>query len=293
MLRFSRPTPDAVKNALSLKSGATDHFVICDSLSEFAGYAEQRRATGKISAFGAKCWTNNRDFSDACRLARTGDLAAVEPSAALLDKFEQFTFPTSRHTWRDDMAGSVANVPAFIAGTPCAMRRRVKQQNEGAPIAIVADLTSSSAISNEQIQKRGAAILALVRAVSNRRPLELWVCTMLDAKGLRDCITIAARIETAPLDLASAAHALTCVSMSRGLMYSCSRELGYIGDWPYGKAARHRPHMAAILSPAFSHVTETLCLPAIHENDQSVTAPEKWLGNRLAELAPVNLDDAA
>ena len=55
--------------------------------------------------------------------------------------------------WRniDDVVGSMPNIPAFLAGTPNAMRRRVRVDRDDAPVSIFMDLTSSAGISRETV----------------------------------------------------------------------------------------------------------------------------------------------
>jgi hypothetical protein len=144
-------------------------------------------------------------------------------------------------------------------------------------LAIIADVTTSASVSGGDIQRRGAAILALVRVLSTRRPIELWAGTMVDADNGRNAVYTFARIETSPLDLATACFALAHPAFPRHLCYGLARLHGYAGRWPYDKNSRHRDHMAAILAPAFSHATQTLCLPSLHAADQSCTNPEAWL----------------
>jgi len=292
MQRFTVPTPDSVREALSLPRNTEDHFQLFDSPGELADYGQANALEHLVAQENRGprgCWSGGLSTADACRTAREGDLSAVAASDALLSKFERFAFETGRKAWLDDVTGAIPNVPAFIAGHPLAMRRRVRQDSASAPLAIIVDVTTSSRVSARDIQRRGAAILALVRILSTRRPIELWAGTMLDADNRRSAVHTFARIETSPLDLATACFALVHPAFSRHLCYGLACLHGFAGGWPYGAHARHRPHMAAILAPAFTHATQTLCLPPLHAADQSCTNPEAWLEQRLAELSPVDL----
>jgi hypothetical protein len=296
--RFTVDTPDSVKQALELIGNRKDHFLLFDSTDDLAGYiAEQKRdnseVRGHIDRLSGEKFVGFKTYNQTLDGIVAGDLDGVAKSDALLAKMEDVALPTTRKAWADDVCGSFANVPAFVAGHPLAMRRRIRVENEAAPLAIVVDLTTSASISADKIAKRGAAILALVRALSARRPIELWVGTGLDADNYRNAIYVFARIETAPLDLARAAHMLTCPSVPRLGFYALSRAYGYGGSWPYGKGNASFKHMETIVAPAFSHVGETLCIPAIYGTDPLVNNPEGWVRRMLQEHGVKDLAEAA
>jgi hypothetical protein len=295
MRKFDAETPRSVTKALNLAENTRDYFLMFDSPSELADFAEREAAdTRNMQDEGRREWYGGLDTRKSLDMARRGDLAGVKASDALMSRFERFAFETGRKAWLDDVTGAIPNVPAFIAGHPLAMLRRTLQDSAAAPIAIVADLTTSAALSADQIRRRGAAILALVRILSSRRPVELWAGCSLDGGKINpheEATHIYARIETAPLDLVTAAHVMTHASFPRRLIYGISKTPEYKspGYYPYGVAWSHRPYMSEIVAPAFTHTSETLIIPAISSLDESVNDPEKWIEQRLAELSPVDL----
>lgn len=287
MRSFSIDACEAVCKSLDRKP--KDHFTLFDSPSELADW-------GQANATKNQEWTqsSSRNFFGgdtaemAYKKAREGDLSGVAASDALMTKFERFTFETGRKAWSDDVCGSIPNVPAFIAGHPLAMRRRTRQDSASAPVAIVADLTTSGGISAEQIAKRGAAILALVRILSSRRPVELWAGCMMDANR-QDMSAVFCRIETSPLDLATAAYVMTSASFPRRLCYAIARKDGFSGGWPYDSHSTPQKHGAAMIAPAFAHVGQALYVPPIFYSDLATTDPEAWIEARLSELSPIDL----
>lgn len=287
MRAFTRDTPDSVKKALRLGS-TKDHFLLYDSPAELAADYGKRRPEGFDGRL--REWDGNVTTTQAIDMATRGDMAGVAASDALISKFERFAFDTVRKLWTDDVTGAVPNVPAYIAGHPLNMRRRVRNDDTSAPIAVVVDLTTSAVLTADHIRKRGAAILALVRVLSSRRAVELWAGAMIDADRMQNSVSIFCRIDTAPLDLATAAHVMTHASFPRRLCYGIAKHSHrFAGYWPYGYECRHRKHMSEIIAPAFEHATQTLCLPSLDKDDESVNSPERWLEARLAELAPVDL----
>jgi len=278
MRKLSLPVPDSVRTALG-GCNATTHFRFADSPGAMADYAI---STGRIR--GADEWSGGLEAAEAARRCHYGDLSRVPPSDALLSRFERFSFQSVRREWRDDISGQVPNVPAYIAGTPLSMRRRAKVQSPAAPLAIVVDLTTSAMIKTDAIERRGAAILAVVRVLSARRPVELWAGTMTDANNRQDASAHFARIETAPLDLARAAFVLVSPAFPRQLCYGASRLDGFEGHWPYGSDTVSRQFMEDIIRPAMPHIGDFLAIPGAHITDSMHKNPEEWIESTLARL---------
>jgi hypothetical protein len=275
-------------------AGRTSHFAIFESMSEFA---DTLNADAKFLAEeeGRRAWAGNMTKAEALRATVAGNLPGVAALEQFLERMEAFELPTARHQTIDDVCGGVPNVPAFIAGHPLNMRRRVRRENEAAPIAVIVDTISGADIEADKVNRRGAAILALVRALSARRPVELWACGALDADNTKNAVFVLIRIETTPLDLATAAFALAHAAFPRQLIHRYGfAHYGFQGRRPFGgigplETAQFR---AAVL-PALPHVTDAVCVPGMGANDLSLTDPAAWLARQIAEHGAVNLDEAA
>lgn len=272
------PVPQSIREKLGRK--ATTHLNLFDSPAQLA---EAAQAGGRVH--NGDSWSGGLSPAEAVRRSRMGDLERVGPSDSLMSRFERFGFEAPRHAWRDDVAGAVPNVPAFLAGHPLAMRRRVKIQDVAAPLAVIVDLTSSSNVSPSDLERRGAAILALVRILSARRPVELWAGCATDADNGKNASVTLARIETAPLDLARAAFVMVGASFPRQLCYGLSRARnGFAGGWPYSSHTISRTMFRDMIADAFPHVADMLCVPAAHSDDQIHKNPEAWIESKLADM---------
>lgn len=279
MRQLSLPVPASVAKAINSAKRET-HFILADSLSELAKFTRQH---GRQLNHG-NAWAGNLSLPAACDMAISGNMAMVSRSDELLAKFERFAFAAPIKAWQRNVAGQRPDVPAFIAGHPAAMRRRVRLVSQAAPLAIVIDLTTSGGVNERDIERRGAAILALCRVLSARRPVELWAGCMTDSEGKNACAMFA-RIDTSPLDLAHAAFAMVSPAYPRQMLYSLARGLkGFQGHWPYSDHNASRVHMADIIRPAFPHIGELLAIPAIHMADDIATNPEAWIATTLAKL---------
>lgn len=213
---------------------------------------------------------------------RHGNLANVEASDALMGELEDCVFVSRKFRVIDDVCGAMPNVPAFIAGLPTSMRRRARTVAQAAPLSVFIDLTSSANIDAAEVSRRGMAALALVRLLTNVRPVELWAMCGLGQPAI--AAYCAVRIETAPLDLARAAHVLTSTAVVRGLMYklaceACGRQ---VGGWPNGCADQQRKHGAEILARVVHPGSDVLFVPPIHSRD-TFDNPVAWIKTMLAE----------
>lgn len=302
--KIKTTTPDGVFTPARTITLAT-----FDSPAELCDYAVTGRSRHNWEANAGGGWAGNDRWDDLIAKTRSGDLSKVAASDQWLAKMEEsYPTPTSRKAWTDDVAGSVPNVAAFVAGSPLSMRRRSRIDSETAPLAVIVDVTCSEGIREHQLIKRGSVLLALVRALAARRPVELWVGCALgtfasggSSLGQNGSAAFV-RINTTPLDLASAAHLTSHAGVVRALLYGVACRVstdmgmkGSTGAWAFNSVNIYRKHMAAILAPAFTHVTETLVVPPIYLEDPCLDEPEKWLAEQMAAYSPgaVDLADVA
>jgi len=248
---------------------------------ELRSTVEKYDSTLRNKISGSEGWAGASYDSFKQRI-ETGDNSLVEESDKFLALIED-QVPMSRG-WRniDDVVGALPNVPAFLAGHPQCMRRRVRTMKDSAPLAIYMDLTSSAGISAYDVQKRGIVLLALVRLLVEHRPVELWVGAGLGNYGGKTAGTVAWRVDTAPLDLARAAFHISATVMSRGFGYGLARAvLGTDGCWPFHNYDLHCKTAAQRLQAVFPGQELLYVLP-IHLRDEMTTDPVGWLKRTMA-----------
>lgn len=298
IIRHTRAAPGHGSTSLGRFIGRSIHYIIAPSLSEMGQFARESNLPKKNS--GGSWWDLGISTEQAISMCFTGDTSAVEASDALLSKMEEHTnMPSTRSIWYDDVSGAFPNIPAYIAGQPLNMRQRQKVQIDSAPLAIMVDLSVSGAINAQQVRNRGVAILALTRALSAHRPIELWAMDLGAADEGRgtpvNCVVMATKIETSPLDLSAASYALCHPGFLRQLYFPLeSKHHGFIGGWPFNNNSRALTahETAVIIAPMFTHVAETLCLPGLHVADKSMTDPEAWLRTQLSIHDPLRLEES-
>lgn len=220
-----------------------------DAPEELAAYL-----AGPVSALSAPWWSDeNVTFYGASKAvtldrARAGDSARVALSDAMMARLEDAVGFDARR-WRavDCVAGGAPNVSAYLAGSPMAMRRRVRTMDAAAPLTIAVEMTISAAADAATIARRGAAALALARIAAGSRPVTLW--GIYGAKSGDDHAAYAVRIETAPLDVARAAWLLCSPESARRAAFGiCASLANWNDDTGNVQWMRdHRKTMAALL----------------------------------------------
>lgn len=289
MRRFDNPC--TLKGHMS----KTDRILICDTMTELA---DRTKAGNDCNQWGGS-WIGGVSKDSAARLLQEGELSRVATSDKFLAKLEdKFQFETGRFRTIDAISGGLPNVAAFLAGSPLNMRRRQRVADDVGPLTIVADTASSGNIGAADLEKRGAAILALVRILSGLRPVTLYagVChgnSKQAADGLNAVFT---RVETAPLDLARAAFILANPGAARGVGYgiACNEfggEYGYI-PWAFGDADLTRKYGPECFGRVFPG-SEILYLPSVFATDKSIKEPEKWLMEQVAKYGGMDNQAAA
>lgn len=237
-------------------------------------------------------WAGGLDNDTSLKLLREGALSGVAASDKLLTKLEtKVGFETKAFKTENSVVGGVPNVPAMLSGHPQTMRIRRRVMSQQAPLTVVIDLASSGSTNDKRLQRRGANILALVRLLSQNRPITLWFgvsCQPSGGQKQYDAVSCFVRADTAPLDLARVAHALTHTDVSRRVFYGycytlqeCEKATGSIW-WACNSHNHARVNGGEYLKEMLG-VEEVLYVPAIFETDKITNDGTEWLEEMIAK----------
>lgn len=201
--------------------------------------------------------------------ASEGNPALTDACDRLLDKMESVDFATSRFATVAAVAGGAPCVSAYLAGSPLAMRRRVRLVDDAAPLAVVVDIGVSASVEHDTIQRRGAAALALVRLLSATRPVALWIVTgqQTDIYDDKRNAAFALRLDTAPLDVARAAWLLCAPeAFRRAAFAACFAIAGHAGkrnvNW-LNNNHRDHPELIRKIMPALTGADDFVVVPSL------------------------------
>jgi hypothetical protein len=135
------------------------------------------------------------------------------------------------------------------------------------------------------MRRRGAAILALVRLLAARRPVELWTISTLDnGRSGGSSFFVACRLDSAPLDIARAAHVLSHAGHDRHIHHAISRSFGsYSGGWAYARADTSgiKRHLKTSIMQAMPHLSDALVISPAWVGDQIASDPHAWVQQQL------------
>jgi hypothetical protein len=259
-----------------------------DSPAEFVA-AARAAVTSKRDDRG---WTGETWEEGASR-AIAGNDRLVPDAEALIDKINAAGIDTPRSEFVPSVAGAFPIVPEYLAGHPAHMRRKVPASSDRAPMTIYVDLTSSGGIEHRDMNKRGTAALALAMLLSAERPTSLYAIVGLsrhrENEGEGNGAALAAiKINSQPLELATACHVLTSQAFARSVGYQYLYAAGRSGGgWPWELHPfdGNRPKFIARMKDVLGLDGTALYVPPPHLNEEkSFRDPIGWINDRLAEV---------
>lgn len=287
-----------VQNFPSLNNrGKVDNIVLFDTIGEFADSCQAIPSHMRGSYTNGNSWNGGEGFDTTAKKCRTGDMSRVAASDAFMAKMEELTgYSGSAFETQNVVSGGAPNVAAFLAGQPLNMRLRRRVESEKAPLNIVVDIVSSGGIEARDLERRGAAILALVRVLSAIRPVSLYISAAALPYGDTRSHTaraVAFKLDSTPLDLARAAHALCAVGVSRQMAYAAmagafgTRQAESGLNWSYDSIDFQRKNGKAFWQRSFG-MDEMLYIAAPYVTDTIIKKPDEWLKQMIAEYGKPN-----
>ena len=164
-------------------------------------------------------------------------------------------------------------------------------------MTVFCDIVSSGGIGAKQLQKRGAAVLALVRALSVNRPVTVYaVAGMKDSRAYGSAFVMVNIPQ--PLDLARAAFMLAHPASARQLAYACGPRLhrhdanGSL-HWAWSDCDKYRRVGCKLYADAIgADAGDCLFVPPPHMNDAVLDNPSKWLADMMKKYGGA-LEEAA
>lgn len=187
---------------------------------------------------------------------------------------------------RASLMGSRVRMGAFLAGHPKAMSRLMSEPDQAinTPLRIVVETAVSQGLSDKDILKRGACILAFAMAMQQIRPVELKIVTMSHINhSTEGGLTV--KIQSNPIDLGVACAMLLSPSVIRGVNFAAkfSFDGGRFGvlNWRWGlqpTSKKYRERLMAELE--LGH--EDILLSGGHIDDTlMLTNPVQWVKDMI------------
>jgi hypothetical protein len=211
-----------------------------------------------------------------------GDTSAVgEARATIQDIAYDIDLQGLKTTWAPAPVGAYPIVPAYLANHPDSMARKVETCNKREPVTIWFSPSVSSGISAADAKRRSVAVLALVLAMQQVRPVKVKLYTAR-AQGNH---TI--DIRTDPMVLSEAAHMLTSVSVLRRLTFSVSGNYGFRGKWAkwFLDAKDNDAQVQAVIREKLGAAPDDIVIPPVHSGRgdwrHMVNQSAQWINSIL------------
>ncbi len=267
--------------------------------------------TRPLSSYGSGgSWDGGVPPAQACEFAKYGDPSIVAKFEGVVTDVQAAVQANPRFDFISDVLGARVNVPAFLAGTPLNMRKRVRRPVESRHVAVYVSNTSAAGVSAETLLNRGAAIVGFISALQAAGiAMDLWIVSDMqghsegrtstsyaddmahDLTMDGDCIQLI-RIESAPLDLSSAGFALAHPAFARHICYRNAERYGSQGSWSKtyrmnggyeGDMERYSAAMRAKLNLGDTDVF----IPPTSYADTLVRDPQAWIQARMSQALAV------
>jgi len=262
---------DCIPEIKKVRPHAHDNIILCD----VPGLVEKCEARTMGSDY------ESQFYGDHVEKMKRGDLSKVALSDKFLSDLEDDVFLSKSWTNQTGIVGALPNIPAYLAGVPTNMRNRIRSRRPQGPLSVFLECTGAGSTMGPDAMHRGAAMLALVRALSEQRPVDLWLCVTFGHHN--EMNGLLCRIETMPLDLGRAAHMLCSLPASASFG---SHVIGQVinhspGSWSYGVPELERKWCGEIFKRFLHPYSDVLYVPAALTGDGGLGKPRDWLRNML------------
>lgn len=213
-------------------------------------------------------------------LLRSGCLDGSELVERYMNQVMQ-NLPTFSRQWYSDVAGYIANVPAFLAGDPASMWNIHSEQSDNTPLRIWVNILPSSANNAKQVQMRGAAICALALVLQQKRSV-VRISPYADlGMGQTETGSIISYDLTMPLST-SELLAAVANNVTRKMSMAMGQRTNYTGSgWVLGHQPNTSYYSDALCKKHLEAGPDDIVVPAIHAHDTLLDDPIAWIHKRL------------
>lgn len=252
-----------------------------DSIGAFCAEVDTRTSANDKAKYG-RDFTGDESWQDSRTHLLKGKLEVVPRANELVDKLLGEGVELEQTQWQQSVAGYLPCVPAYLADQPETMFMPTQVKSDTAPVRIFASVCCSAGIDAEKMEKRGTTILALCMKLSSVRPVELYVYADMGGHGFATMPVV--KIETSPLDLATATYALSSAGFLRNLCFGWAYTHGWNGAWAWDTA----PWLdggKAKTAEALGATADDLVIIGTHLHDPLVDTPVEWLNEQMERFA--------
>ena len=221
-------------------------------------------------------WCANLTGKQVLDLMHNGDESIVPQAEKIIEQLEVTSEGIEIPAWQGTPMGAYPCVPEYLAGSPTPMRL-LAPSNERSPVTIYCGMTPQESVTEKQMVKRGAVLLALVLKLQQIRPVELnWFMTT----GHRGTLIEIVRLDSKPISVAHAAFALSNVGLLRRVGFGSSIELNFSSHGSVGFGAMSRDEAAQ--RKQLNVLPEDIFIPSnVLSNSPMFNDSLKWINEQI------------
>jgi len=235
-------------------------------------------------------------YSESKRGLANGDKVLAERAEKILASIEtESLYSDNVSQWGRSVSGAFPDVPAYLSGSPVNMRRRTPQHGL-APLTIVVETYMSGGISDAGRERRGVAILSLVRKLQmTGHAVDLWLAHTSRPNGLT--ATCLVRVENRPLDLARAVWGFAATFQKDGFKMASAQVLYNLRSFgslmlPFNDSnfPNDPEKQTAYYTPILSPDNALLAIPSLCGRDSffdTDASTRKWLDANYAKATAI------
>ena len=204
-----------------------------------------------------------------------GDKELEQRTLKAWNKLHVDNVPQNAPKWALDVAGCIPSVPAYLAGDPRCMRRKmlVKQP---LPARIFASVCVSGGVPASLMEQRGVIVAALVYKLAAIRPVELWVTSETRTEDKSKFHMI--RLNTKPLNLSRICAMLAHPAALRTLFFSLSdRRNSHSIQWAFGRLPFDKGTPEVWSAAMGVDLSRDVYIPGTHLDDPLLEDPKAWI----------------
>ena len=220
---------------------------VYDSLSEMAEHAEAIPPRYQ-DCMNRRDWNKVGQRAECIKLLWEGDAKLLREVKENLSGCLNLLAPLTKKRARRTSPFGTLQVPAFLMGHPTPCKRRVKLLSTQGPVRIWMDMTTSCAISAEELMSYRMIISSFAAALTNLRQVELNAFSINQAWGGPGVAPgIVVPVPLRPLDAVSVST-IAHVGIYRGLMLDKLKEIAESpgdGLMIFGSSKNHAVYLGA------------------------------------------------
>lgn len=257
-------------------------------------FMQRARGSKRKVRITADEFMGHRDPAEAVDYCRTMDDSHLRHARELMDKIDAGFRDREKVVWQAAPMGAYPIVPDYLANDPFSMRMKGREENTQAPIRYYIECGISAGVQLHEMERRAAAIAALIMRTIEERPVELYVYGAWSCDNKRQGQIVIVPVDSHPIDLFATIAMIGTREVCRSIMFANLESrfgdqltipwlFGYPGDYGVREERERQLRKYMELEP-----TDVLMMGgALHDAAAFDRDPVEWVHKQLEKQRSV------